>query len=196
MATVVASMSMSLDGFIAGPEHQVDQVFSWHQSGDVAIPVKIGTQDYTFNVGPVDARYLREQWAEVGAILCGRGLFDLTQGWGGRHPVDQPIVCYSRGIPEGWEDRDEVTFVDTLEGAVEAARKIAGDGMVGVSGTRITAALLNAGLLDEIEIQVVPCLIGEGHRFFDGLTKTPIALDIPKVVEGEGVTHLRYVVRK
>jgi len=196
MATIVASMSMSLDGFIAGPEHQIDQVFSWHQSGDVAIPVTIGSKDYTFNVGPVDAKYLTESWAEVGAILCGRGLFDLTQGWGGAHPVGQPIVCYSRGIPEGWEDRTEVTFADTIEGAAEAARKIAGDRLVGVSGTRIVAELLNNGLLDAIDISVVPVLIGKGLRFFDGLKTTPLALDGPTVIEGEGATHLRYTVRK
>ncbi|GIG67955.1 dihydrofolate reductase family protein [Phytomonospora endophytica] len=196
MSRIIASMSMSLDGFIAGPEHRIDEVFSWHHSGDEVIPVTIGDQPYEFKVGPVNAEYIRRTWGECGAILCGRALFDMTGGWGGRHPVDRPIVCYSRGVPEGWEDRDEVVFADTIEEAAAVAKKLAGDGFVGTSGTRTVANLLNAGLLDGIEVNLVPYLLGKGHRFFDGLSTTPIALDGPEVIEGEGVTHLRYTVRK
>lgn len=196
MSSIIASMSMSLDGFIAGPEHRVDEVFSWHHNGDTTVPVTIGDRLYEFHVGPVNAEHLRRTWGECGAILCGRGLFDLTGGWDGHHPVDQPIVCYSRGIPEGWEDRDDAVFCDTIEEAAAVAKKLAGDKYVGVAGTRTVANLLNAGLLDGIEVNLVPFLLGEGHRFFDGLRTTPIALDGPVVVEGEGVTHLRYTLRK
>lgn len=87
-------------------------------------------------------------------------------------------------------------FRDTIEEAAAVARELAGDKYVGTSGTRTVANLLNAGLLDGIEVNLVPYLLGEGHRFFDGLKGMPIALDGPEVIEGEVATHLRYTIRK
>ncbi|MEV0647707.1 deaminase [Phytomonospora sp. NPDC050363] len=187
-------MSMSLDGFIAGPEHRVDEVFSWYQNGDIELETNMA--EFRFHVGEANARYLREAWGRIGAILAGRALFDITGGWGGTHPAGQPTVVYSREIPDGWENTEMMRFAPTLAEAAALAREIAGDKMVGTSGTRTVAGLLNEGLLDGIEVNLVPYLLGEGHRFFDGLKNTPIALTQPTVVEGEGVTHLRYDLRK
>lgn len=193
MTEIIASMSVSLDGFVAGPNHDITHVFAWHQTGEVEIPAPAAPR--SFMLGPKNAAYLRSIIDGCGAILSGRALFDMTNGWGGTHPMGVPLVVYSRDVPEGWEDSD-VVFRDTIEGAAAAAKEIAGAGKyVGASGTRTVANLLNAGLLDRIDMNVVPVLLGSGNRYFDGLTTAPIALDEREIIEGEGVTHVRYRVR-
>ena len=192
MAEIIASMSVSLDGFVAGPEHDVSQVFAWYGSGDVEVP----TPSWTYKLGPKNAEYLRDVLATCGAILAGRAVFDMTDGWDGQGPMGLPVVVYSRDVPAGWEDSDFV-FCDTIGKAAATAKEIAGEGrFVGTSGTRTVRNLINAGLLDGVEMNVVPVLLGSGHRFFDGLEGTPIALEGPtRIIEGEGVTHMRYRVR-
>jgi dihydrofolate reductase len=100
-------------------------------------------------------------------------------------------------MPDGWPRPDAtVTLVtDGLESAVEQAKAAAGDKMVGVGGADVAQQCLNAGYLDRIRVNLVPVLLGEGIPFFANLTGTPVKLEDPRVVEGEGVTHLDYRVR-
>jgi dihydrofolate reductase len=195
MATVVAEMSMSLDGFVADASDGIEQVFGWYGSGDVSVPT--ANPQYSFQVSEASARELREALSNVGALISGRRTFDLAEGWGGHHPMGVPVFVVTHSIPEGWPREDSsITFVtDGVESALDQARAVAGDKVVGVASPNVAQQLLNAGLLDAVRVSLVPVLLGEGVRFFDNLSGAPVQLEGPSVVEGTGVTHLYYRVR-
>jgi dihydrofolate reductase len=110
-----------------------------------------------------------------------------------------PVVVVTHSVPDGWPREDApFTFVtDGIESAIEQAKALAGGKEVGVNGGTIARQCLNAGLLDEIWVDLVPVLLGGGTPFFDELTGAPVELEGPvSVVEDRDVTHLRYLVRK
>ena len=197
MAKVVAIMSMSLDGYVADADDGVDEVFDWYFSGDVEVPTASGTSDMTFRVSAPSAEHLRSLTAEIGAMLTGRRTFDAADGWGGRHPWDIPAFVVTHQVPDGWpRPGSTVEFVtDGIESAVARARSAAGPRSVGVHGARTIQQCLDAGLLDEIHVDLAAVLLGGGVRLFDRLAKTPAVLGDPTVVAGVGVTHLRYPVQ-
>jgi dihydrofolate reductase len=198
MASVVSSFSTSLDGFIADPEGQVGPLFDWYFNGDVEI--KPPGYPITFRMSKPSAQYWQEftESAERGAFVCGRRVFDLTNGWDGNPPMGRPtFVVTHRPPPEGWPPRPDAPFTfvtDGLESALEQA-KAAGDGGVGVSGANIVQQCLNAGLLDEVRLDLVPVLLGQGILYFDNIDNTAVEFERVQVVEGLGVTHLRYRVK-
>lgn len=195
MADVIANMSMSLDGFVADSEDRIDHLFEWFGSGDVEVPTAV--EWATFKTSEASAEMLRDAMDNVGALIAGRRLFDLTQGWGGTHPMGVPVFVVTHEAPAGWPHPDApFTFVtDGLENAVEQAKKVAGDKNVAVASTTIAQQCLNLGLLDGVQVDLVPVLLGAGVRFFDHLDTTT-KLTGPKVVEGDGVTHLTYRVKR
>jgi dihydrofolate reductase len=189
---VAAEMSMSLDGFIADENDGTNDLFGWYFSGDVEVPAG----PFSFKVSEASATFLRPALeGGVGALVCGRRVFDQTQGWGGRHPLGCPVFVVSHSVPTGWPREDSPTrfFTDPFE-ALAAAKEEAGDRTVAVATPSITQQYLNAGVLDEIIVSQVPVLLGRGIRFFDNLEKTPIRLSDPTVHQGKGVTHLTYTV--
>jgi dihydrofolate reductase len=192
MATVVADMSMSLDGFVAGRDDRVDEVFSWITAGDVTVESE--NPDLTYNVDEASAEEL--QGANVKALVIGRRTFDLAGGWGGTHPVGVPVWIPTHDPPDGWDDAPFTFVTEGVEAAVGQASEHAGDGMVGVAGASVVRQCLNAGLLDAVRVSLVPYLIGEGIPYFAGLEGTPVKLGQPKVVEAKGVTHLYYAVER
>ena len=197
MSKVVALMSMSLDGFVADPNDGVGEVFDWYMnSGDVEFNTG-GSDPMTFHVSEPSAEHLRGLWAELGAVLTGRRTFDKADGWGGNHAWG-PAFVLTHHIPEGWPRPDStVHFVtDGLDSAVKQAKAAAGGKSVAVHGADTIQQLLNAGLLDEIIVDVAAVLLGSGIRLFDHLAGMPASLGNPTVVAGVGVTHLRYPVRK
>jgi dihydrofolate reductase len=196
MATVVANMSMSLDGFIADPVDGVEYLFGWYDNGDFTVPT--ADPRMTFHVSEASAAHLRGMLANVGALVCGRRLFDIANGWGGTHPTGAPVFVVTHSIPEGWP-RDDAPFTFITEGGVERAvgeaKAVAGDKIVAIASANIAQECLNAGLLDAIAVDLVPVLLGAGIRFFDHLSGAPITLGNPQVVEGTAVTHLYYRVK-
>jgi dihydrofolate reductase len=197
MSKVVAIMSMSLDGYVADRNDGVDEVFDWYfNSGDVEVHTG-GSDPMTFKVSEPSARYIRGFWSELGAVLTGRRTFDVAKGWGGNHGWG-PAFVLTHHVPDGWPGPGStVHFVtDGLESAVSQAKAAAGGKSVGVHGADTIQQLLNAGLLDELSIDIAPVLLGSGIRLFDHLAGTPAVLGDPTVVQGVGVTHLRYPVRK
>jgi dihydrofolate reductase len=192
MATVIADMSMSLDGFVAGPNDEVDEVFSWITAGDVAVESE--NPDLEYEVDEASAEEL--QGANVKALVIGRRTFDLAGGWGGRHPVGVPVWIPTHDPPEYWDDAPFTFVTEGVEAAVKQASEHAGDGIVGVAGVSVVRQSLNAGLLDAVRVSLVPYLLGEGIPYFAGLEGTPVKLGQPKVVEGKGVTHLQYEVER
>ena len=196
MTKVVAIMSMSLDGYVADANDGVDEVFDWYFSGEVEVATPSTTSDFTFRVSAPSADHIRGLMTEVGAMLTGRRTFERADGWGGRHPFDVPAFVVTHHVPEGWPRPDStVQFVtDGMESAVAQAKSAAGPKSVGVHGAQTIQQCLDAGLLDEIHIDLAAVLLGAGVRLFDHLANTPAVLGNPTVVSGVGVTHLRYPV--
>jgi dihydrofolate reductase len=197
MSKLLALMSMSLDGYVADPNDGVSEVFDWYfNSGDVEFDTG-GSDPMTFKVSEPSAKHLRGLWSELGAVLTGRRTFEVAQGWGGNHAWGPAFVLTHR-VPEGWpRPNSTVHFVtDGLESAVKQAKAAAAGKTVAVHGADTIQQLLNAGLLDEIAVDVAAVFLGSGVRLFDHLARTPSFLGDPTVVAGVGVTHLRYRVRR
>jgi dihydrofolate reductase len=195
MTKLIADISMSLDGFVADTNDRTDHLFGWFFDGEVETPSAF--PGLTFRTSEASASMLRDAFENVGALLEGRRNFDIAQGWGGTHPMGVPVFVVTHNAPEDWPHGDGVRFVtDGLESAVAQARAAAGDKIVGVATPNLTQQLLDAGLLDEIHINLVPVLLGAGVPFFANLASTPIQLEGPDVLEGTGVTHLTYRVKR
>ncbi|MEV0455807.1 dihydrofolate reductase family protein [Catellatospora methionotrophica] len=198
MSEIYTCATMSIDGYISGPaESGFEHLFHWYGSGDVEVPT--ANPQRTLKMSAASAKYFTELSANTGALVVGRKLFDAVNGWGGRHPMNVPVVVLSHGVPDGWPRvGSPFTFVSGgIEEAVAVAGKLAGGRAVGVNGGTIARQCLNAGLLDEVLIDLVPVLLGGGTKFFDQLADAPVVLEGPiSTVEGRGVTHLRYGVRR
>ncbi|WP_229071107.1 dihydrofolate reductase family protein [Actinoplanes sp. DH11] len=192
MGKVVSALSMSLDGFVADEHDGVGELIGWYQSGDVEISG--ADPRWTFHVTEASARFLGPALTGgVGALICGRRWFDRTNGWSGRHPAGCPIFVVTHAAPADRPgDKTPGGFFPDAMSALEAAQAEAGDRIVAVSTAGLTRQYLDAGLLDEIRVSLVPVLLGEGVSFFGGLTVTPVRLAGPEVIEGTGVTHLTY----
>jgi len=197
VSKVIAIMSMSLDGYVADPNDGVGEVFDWYMSsGDVEFHTG-GSDPMTFKVSRPSAVHLRSLWSELGAVLTSRRTFEVADGWGGNHAWG-PAFVLTHDIPPGWpRPHSTVQFVtDGIESAVNQAKAAAGEKSVAVHGADTIQRLLNAGLLDEIHVDIAAVLLGSGVRLFDQLAGTPSVLGDPTVIAGVGVTHVRYPVRK
>jgi dihydrofolate reductase len=196
MSATVLYMSMSLDGFIAGPNEGPDnglgdgghRLHEWAMTsgGDVALAA-------TRRSGGVNGQIV-DEFMSTGATVAGRGSFEPAGGWGGDHHDGVPIFILSRhepGIDIGqWP---LVTYLNDVTTAMTRAKEAAGDKNVLVHGAAVAQLALAAGVLDELELHVVPVLFGQGRRLFEGLAPEQIELKRTRVLEGEGgVTHMHY----
>jgi len=181
-------MSMSLDGFITGPDDRPGQelgrdggrLFNW--------------MDDRMSDGP-NGQVVREAMA-TGALISGRRTFELAGRWQGDHHDGVPIFVLTHHVDEGDVPPGSARFVTDVRACAEQARAAAGDRAVMVHGAAAAQALLRAGLLDEMEIHLVPVLLGEGRRLFDSLGPGHIELELVRRLEGRDVTHLRYRVKR
>ena len=188
MSKSVLYMSMSLDGFITGPDDGPGNGLgtSGHRLHDwIGEPVD---EPPHFAPPGVSGQIFDELMA-TGAVVVGRKTFDYAGHWNGDHH-GVPIFVPTRGVaPEpdsGW-----IHYVaDGVESAMRQAKAAAGDADVMVHGADLAQSLLREGLLDELEIHLIPVLLGDGRRLFEHLE--PTALEIARVVEAPGVTHIRY----
>jgi dihydrofolate reductase len=199
MSKVMTGATMSLDGYISGPnETGFDYLFRWYANGDVETPT--ANPQMTLRTSAASAEHLRKLHEETGALIVGRHLYDMTNAWGGRHPMDVPVVVLTHRPPTDRPQEDEnFAFVtDGIEAAVAKAKQLAGDKVVGVNGGTIARQCLDAGLLDEVHVDLAPVLLGGGTPFFSQLKDVPVELEGPiSVVHGTGITHLSYrVVRR
>lgn len=191
---VVAQASVSLDGFIAGPgESGFDHLFAWCGNGDVEVPVPGGEGGY--RVSKASADYVREMVHGFGALVVGRRQFDVTNGWNGRHPSGVPVFVVTHAAPPDWP-HDGFTFVTGgIEDAVNQAKAAAGTKHVGIGPGSVVGQALDAGLVDELRLDQVPVLFGDGVRLVGDLAAGTVLFGPPQVIEGDSVTHLSYPVR-
>jgi dihydrofolate reductase len=204
MGKVIVELSMSLDGFVAGPNDGPqnglgdggDRLFQWYYSGDTDFPLP-GT-DMVFKISRASAELLQQEWGSLGAMVAGRRMFDIAHGWGGNPPGGGPCFIVTHAAPQEWlKPGSPFTFVsDGVESAIRQAKQAAGGKNVAASSASIAQQCLRAGLLDEIHINLAPVLLGAGVRLFDHLGAAPVDLEHTRVVEAPGVTHLRFRVVK
>ena len=197
MGKVRTGLGVSLDGFISGPNDGPEapmgvggeRLLAWYFAGDTEY--RLPGTDMVFMVSAQTAEFLRETRETTGALVFGRRTFDLTHGWGGKHPLDVPVFVVSSSVPQEWVyEGSPFTFVtDGLESALEQAKAVAG-------AASIVQQCIRAGLLDEIHIDLVPVLLGGGVSLFDHLGTGPVDLERTRVIEGAGVTHLTFRVVK
>jgi dihydrofolate reductase len=181
-------MSMSLDGFIAGPDDRAGQelglnggrLFNW--------------LDDRMSPGP-NGQVFGEAMA-TGAVISGRRTFELAGRWHGDHHDGVPILVLTHSVDEGDEPPGSATFYTDVVSCATDARAAAGDRAVMVHGAGAARALLEAGELDELEIHLVPVLLGAGRRLFEARDTDPVELQLVRRLEGRDATHLRYRVRR
>lgn len=172
--TMIADMSMSLDGFVADPGDGVERVFAWYSK-------------------PQPQR----EYSGLGVIVAGRRTFEVANGWGGKHPTGAPVIVVTHSIPDGWPRPDSAVLFNTegIDSAIGQAREIAGGRDIALATPTIIQQCLDRGLVDRLQVSLVPLLLGSGIRLFENLASAPLELDGPIVTSGNGVTHLAYRMR-
>jgi dihydrofolate reductase len=199
VSTTVLYMSMSLDGFVAGPNEGPDNGL-----GDGGHRL----HDWLMRGGDVDLDAIRrsagvngtilDEFMATGATVAGRGTFEPAGGWGGDHHDGVPIFILSRHEPAAdFAQMPLVSYVSDVTTAMTRAKEAAGNKNVLVHGAGTAQLALAAGVLDELELHVVPVLFGQGRRLFEGLAPEQIELQRTRTLEGEGgVTHMHYRVQR
>ena len=189
---------MSLDGFIAGPNEGPDnglgdgghRLHQWSPDPD---PERKAAWGMEAGVN----RQIYDEVMSTGAVVAGRGTVEPAGFWGGDHHDGVPIFLLTRRDPADMPQWPLVAYVNDVTSAMTRAKEAAGDRNVLVHGAGTAQLALAAGVLDELELHVIPVLFGQGRRLFDGLAAEQIELERTRVLEGEGgVTHMHYRVRR
>lgn len=196
MSNAVLYMSMSVDGFIAGPNvapgnglgDKGQRLHAWFLP-DADAEHRTGS-----HLAGVNREVMDEAMA-TGAVVVGRRTFELADGWGGDHHDGVPIFVLSRRQPDPKLQWPGVTYVSDVTAAASMAKDAAGDKDVLVHGARTARLALAAGVLDELQIHLIPVLLGQGEPLFEDMPPGHIELDLVRALDGPGVLHLRYRVR-
>ena len=192
MSKVLMHNVVSVDGFIADDSDDIGPLFDWYFNGDRPLAEGSG-----FTVSQASADYVRPLWGSIGAMVIGRRLFDLMNGWDGQPPTgDHVVVVSHRPKPEGWHPEAPYHFVQDVGEAVAKAGELAGDRTVAVAAGEVGGQALAHGLVDEVAMDVAPVIFGSGRRFFGDLASQQLLEDPDVVVRGNRVLHLRYRVKR
>ena len=204
MGKVVLDITMSLDGFVAGPNDSPE--LGLGEGGERLHEWVYGLASWRgphgLPGGEVNSssEVLDESLESTGAVVLGKRMFDNAHGWGDEPPFHKPVfvLTHTAREPLAKEGGTTFTFVtDGVESALEQAREAAGGKDVSVAGGASTAQqFLKAGLLDEMQVHVAPLLLGGGLRLFDGIGPDEVELETTRVIDSPGVTHLRFRVGK
>ncbi|MGH3662546.1 MAG: dihydrofolate reductase family protein [Micromonosporaceae bacterium] len=192
MGTVVMHNVVSVDGFIADTEDQVGPLFDWYSNGDVELIEGSGLK-----TSQVSAAYVKPIWAGIGAMVIGRHLFDMTNGWDAKPPAGEHVVVVShRPKPDGWHPEASYHFVDGVAQAIAKAKELAGERTVAVAAGEVGGQALALGLVDEVAMDVVPVVFGSGKRYFGSVDAQHLLEDPHTVIQGDRVLHLAFRVRR
>jgi dihydrofolate reductase len=197
MSNAVLDMSMSLDGFIAGPNEGPGNGLGdrGHRLHEWFLPD--ADADHQGAAGRLTGvhREVMDELMSTGAVVVGRRTFELADGWGGDHHDGVPIFVLSRHRPGATMQWPGVTYVSDVTTAMHMAKDAAGEKDVLVHGAVTAQLALTAGVLDELQIHLIPVLLGQGHRLFEDMPPDHIELELLRAQDGPGVLHLRYRVR-
>lgn len=200
MSEVFLTMAMSLDGFITGPDDNAEnpagtngmRLMNWLDGG--AEPGAEGVN--AFRPKHPNSQRVFDEAMATGAVITGKRTGDFASYWGGDHHNGVPIFVPTHQ-PPAENPYERVHYVtDGIASCVEQAKRAAGDRNVMMHGAYTGQEALKAGVLDLIDIQLRPVLLGRGRRLFEGLPSEHIELDLVRTLEDPGVLHLRYAVRK
>jgi dihydrofolate reductase len=192
MGTVYVDISMSLDGFIAEPNDDVDRLHDWLYG------LKGFREPHGMEGGTTDpdSEVIDEAMNRSGAVIVGRRMYELAGGWGDNPPFHKPVFVLTHQAREPLVKEGGTTFTFVTDGAASAlahARAVAGDRDISIGGGASTVQqYLGAGLVDEMQIHIVPVLLGAGIRLFEGIGSALVKLETTTVVQSPAVTHLRF----
>jgi dihydrofolate reductase len=191
---IMGVAAVSVDGFIADDNDGVGPLFDWLGNGDLTWSLP-GTDDEARST-QASADFMRSHYRDIAAVVIGRRLFDLTNGWNGKPAAGEHVFVVTHQPPTDWEHADTApfTFVDDVEKAIAAAKEFAGDRDVDVAAGQIGSQALKLGLIDQVVVNQVPVVFGSGRPFFaTGSLAEPLLLENPTtIVPGDRVTHLVY----
>lgn len=200
MGKVFVDITMSLDGFIAGPNDGPE--LGLGEGGERLHEWVFGLaswrEPHGLTGGEVDrdSEILGEAIERTGAVVLGRRMFENAKGWGDEPPFHVPVFVLTHDPREPVTKKGGTTFTfvtDGVESALAQAKEAAGDKDVSVAGGANTIQqYLSAGLVDEMQIHVAPLLLGGGIRLFDNLDPERVELEGTRVVESPEVTHLKF----
>jgi len=194
MAKAVMSAAVSLDGYIADDRDGVGPLFDWYGNGDVTWTFPGSSAECRSSQATAD--FMKAQYPDIGVVVIGRRLFDLTNGWNGVPAAGEHVFVVTHKAPEDWEYAGTApfTFVDGVDTALAAARARAGDRIVDVAAGQIGSQALRLGLIDQVVLNLVPVVFGSGRPFFaTGSLEPALQLADPtRIVAGDRVTHLVY----
>ena len=211
MSKLRCDISISLDGFVAGPNQSEENPLGegGERLHEWVVPLAVWREAHGYDGGEVDesARVVDEARENIGAAVMGRNMFGPPGGggwgdgqwrgwWGDDPPYHYPVFVLTHHAREPVEMVGGTTFhfvTDGIASALEQARSAAGGNDVMLwGGADVVNQYLAAGLLDELELHVVPVLLGDGARLFDDLGDAEVRFEQVRAVEAPGVTHLRY----
>jgi dihydrofolate reductase len=211
MSRLRCHISISLDGFVAGPNQSEENPLGegGERLHDWVVRLAVWREAHGMEGGEVteSSRVLEESLENVGAAVMGRNMFGPPGGgpwgdeqwkgwWGDDPPYHYPVFVVTHHPREPLEMEGGTTFhfvTDGIERALDQAREAAGGKDVGLwGGGDVVGQYLVAGLLDELELSVAPVLLGGGARLFDNVADAEVRLEQVRAVEAPGVTHLKY----
>lgn len=199
MGRAIMGAAVSADGFIAYEDDTVGALFDWYGNGDVAWSWSEG-QEPALHTTQATADFLRAVYTDIGAVVIGRRLFDLTNGWNGIPAAGDHVFVVTHTPPTNWEHAATApfTFAPSVEFAISQAQAFAGDRIVDVAAGQIGGEALRLGLIDQLVMNVVPVVIGTGRPYFGTPTaaETVVLSNPTRIAQGNRVTHLLYDVAK
>jgi dihydrofolate reductase len=194
MAKVVAAITISLDGYITGPNDGMGRGLG---EGSERLHYWVFGGPWSYKAEPsgeatgADKEYLDGAMARAGAVVIGRGMYEAAEAWGGQNPFGVPLFVVTHR-PEDAPSEGGFTFVGSLEEAIARARQAAGGKDISVGGgADVIRQALRAGQVDELAISIAPVILGGGKRLFDGFEQT-LNLEHMALLQSPFATHITY----
>ncbi len=199
MGTVIASITVSLDGYVTGPDDGPgnglgtggERLHYWVMGG----PWTYGSE-HSLDMGAADREYYESLTGDLGAGIVGRGMYDAAGAWGGSNPFPGTLVVLTHRVEDQPDESSGFRFVDGFDAALATARDLAGDANVSLGGgADLIRQGLEAGVVDELAISTAPVVLGGGKRLFAGFGRD-LDLEILAVHPASYAVHVRYAVRR
>jgi dihydrofolate reductase len=198
--SVIASITTSVDGYVAGPDDGPglglgrggERLHYWVMGG----PWTYENEPEDFGLSGADKQFFDELTANLGAGVCGRGMYDASEAWGGTNPFEGPLFVVTHHTEDAPDPSSGFQFVDDFDEAMQRATDAAAGRDVAISGgADMIRQGLAAGYVDELAISTAPLVLGGGKRLFDGFDHD-IELEVRHVYTSPWATHVRYGVKR